>query len=68
MVIPKLTYIKFFWLKAGRGDFLGIVIQIVSAESQFYILPIATKNFTLAYKKAALSVGTKRWVRLAAAL
>jgi hypothetical protein len=63
-----LTYIKFFWLKAGRGDFLGIVIQIVSAESQFQILPIATSNLVLAYKKAALSVGEKRQVRLAAAL
>ncbi len=35
LVIPKLMYIKFFWLKAGREDFLAIVIQIVSAESQF---------------------------------
>ncbi|EMQ8044976.1 TPA: hypothetical protein SMF68_005312 [Serratia marcescens] len=61
-------YIKFFWLKAGREDFLAIVIQIVSAESQFQILPIATQNLAWAHKKAALSAGEKREARLTAAL
>lgn len=44
LVIPKLMYIKLFWLKAGRRDFLGIAIQIVSDRSQFRILSLANRK------------------------
>jgi hypothetical protein len=68
LVIPKLMYVKVFWLKAGRRAFLRIVIQIVSVRSQFYILLPTGENGHDKNKKAAIAALGEQRSRLKNAL